>query len=60
MTTTMLLFRNNDVSRDDGARLAEAAAAAITAALSAAGARAVTLFRGLYICNSDYFEIGLT
>ncbi|XP_072748482.1 uncharacterized protein [Anoplolepis gracilipes] len=38
---------NNDASRDDsGARLAEAAAAAITAALSAAGARAVTLFRG--------------
>ncbi|XP_025989781.2 large proline-rich protein BAG6 isoform X2 [Solenopsis invicta] len=37
---------NNDLSRDDGARLAEAAAAAITAALSAAGARAVTLFRG--------------
>ncbi|XP_029165943.1 large proline-rich protein bag6-B [Nylanderia fulva] len=38
---------SNDASRDDsGARLAEAAAAAITAALSAAGARAVTLFRG--------------
>ncbi|XP_032668447.1 large proline-rich protein bag6 isoform X2 [Odontomachus brunneus] len=38
---------NADVARADGsARIAEAAAAAITAALSAAGARAVTLFRG--------------
>ncbi|XP_014475998.1 PREDICTED: large proline-rich protein bag6-B isoform X2 [Dinoponera quadriceps] len=39
---------NADVARaaDGSARIAEAAAAAITAALSAAGARAVTLLRG--------------
>lgn len=50
-------YSNNDASRDDsGTRLAEAAAAAITAALSAAGARAVTLFRGWYIRESNLVQ----